>query len=112
MATDLENMFQDYLAAWNSHNAEKIASFFTDDCVYEDAALAVVNQGREELKALAGATFASFPDINFEVTSFFAAGEWAGSEWIMSGTHTGDAPNLPATGKGFSIRGASITEVQ
>ncbi len=29
----------------------------------------------------------------------------------MTGTHTGDLPDLPATGKSFSIRGATIAEV-
>jgi hypothetical protein len=70
----LEKMFQDYLAAWNSRDIGRIASFFTDDCIYEDVALSVVNHSREELKAFAGATFATFPDVNFEVTSFFVAG--------------------------------------
>ena len=52
MATDVERMFEDYLAAWNSHDVEKIASFFTDDCVYEDVAVGAVSRGKEELKAL------------------------------------------------------------
>ena len=29
----------------------------------------------------------------------------------MSGTHKGDLPGLPATGKPFSLRGASIYEL-
>ncbi len=39
MATDVERMFKDYGLAWSSHDVEKIASFFTDDCVYEDVAI-------------------------------------------------------------------------
>jgi len=34
-------------------------------------------------------------------------------EWTMSGTHKGDFPGLPATGKRFSsIRGATIVELK
>lgn len=29
----------------------------------------------------------------------------------MSGTHSGDFPGLPATGKSFSIRGTSVMEL-
>ena len=111
MATDVERMFEDYLAAWNSHDVEKILTFFTDDCVYEDVATGAVYSGKEELKAFSSATFAAFDGLKFERTSSFVAGDWRGAEWIMSGTHSGDLPGLPATGKSFSVRGASITEL-
>jgi steroid delta-isomerase-like uncharacterized protein len=111
MATDVESMLADYLAAWNSHDVEKIPSFFTDDCVYEDVAIGAVNRGKEEVKAFASATFAAFPDFKIQRTSSFVAGGWRASEWIMSGTQTGDLLGIPATGKSFSIRGASIIEL-
>jgi steroid delta-isomerase-like uncharacterized protein len=104
-------MFEDYLAAWNSHDVEKIASFYTDDCVYEDVAMGVVNRGKEELKAFVRFSFAAFPDLKFERKPIFSAGDWSAREWVMSGTHTGDIPGLPTTGKSFSIRGASISEL-
>jgi steroid delta-isomerase-like uncharacterized protein len=47
-----------------------------------------------------------------ELTSHFVAGTWAGAEWLMSGTHKGDLPGLPATNKKVSIRGASVLELQ
>jgi steroid delta-isomerase-like uncharacterized protein len=110
--TDVERMFKDYDAAWASHDVEKIASFFTDDCIYEDVASGVVSRGKEELKAFIKTTLAAFPDFKVEMKSFFVAGDWVGSEWIMTGTRTGPSPNLPATKNIFSIRGASITELQ
>ena len=111
MATDVERMFKDYGLAWSSHDAEKIASFFTDDCVYEDVAIGAVNRGKKELKDFINGTFAAFPDFKIEPKSLFFSGDWVGSEWIMTGTHTGDFPLMPATGKSFSIRGASISEL-
>lgn len=38
MTVDIENMFKDYTAAWNSHNAENIAEFFIEDYVHENVA--------------------------------------------------------------------------
>jgi len=112
MATNVEKMVKDYYIAWNSHDAEKITSFFTDDCVYEDLAGGLVNRGKKELGDYIKATFSWSPDVKFEMKSFFSSGNWIGSEWSMSGTHAGDFPGIPATGKRFSIRGASVTELR
>lgn len=105
MATDVEKMLKDYTAAWNSYDVNKILPFFTDDCVYEDAALGVVNHGKKELTAFINSASTNTPDVKIELKSAFGAGDWAGSEWVITGTY------LP-TGKKFSIRGASITEMR
>lgn len=113
MATDAEKMMKDYLKAWNSHDINKILSFFTDDCVYEDAALGAVNHGKKELGAFANSVFTDMPDFKLEIKSAFVAGDWAGSEWVMIGTHAHSSfAKIPATGKHFSVRGASITELR
>jgi len=111
MATDVERMLADYTTAWNSHDVEKIPSFFTDDCIYEDVAMGAVNRGKEEVRAFASGIFAAFPDFKIEITSRLVAGDREASEWIISGTQTGDLPGIPATGKSFSIRGVSIIEL-
>jgi steroid delta-isomerase-like uncharacterized protein len=113
MATDVEKMMKDYMAAWNSHDVDKILSFFTDDCVYEDVATGVVNHGKKELISWANNLFTNMPDFQIEIKSGFGAGDWGGSEWVMTGTHAHSSnPAIPATGKRFSVRGASITEFQ
>ncbi len=33
-------------------------------------------------------------------------------EFVVTGTHLGDLPNLPATGRSVSVRGAAIEEVR
>jgi steroid delta-isomerase-like uncharacterized protein len=48
--------------------------------------------------------------VTFEVTSRFASGTQGGVEWVMRGTHRGDLPGMPATGKQVEVRGASILE--
>ena len=112
MVTDVEKMFDDYNAAWLSYDVEKIATFFTDDCVYEDLAIGAVNHGKEELKAFVTLTFAALPDFKIEPKSIFSAGDRVATEWVMTGTQKGDFPGIPATGKSFSVRGASITELR
>jgi steroid delta-isomerase-like uncharacterized protein len=103
LATDIEELAKIYIAAVNSHDVEKMVSFFTDDCVYEDMAVGVVNRGKQELKAFVTGWYILSNDLNFEVTSFFSAGDWAATEWIMSGTHTGDLPGIPATNMRYAL---------
>lgn len=112
MTHDVERMYKEYIEMWLAHDIEKIASFFIDDCVYEDVAAGAVYQGKDGVKAWARTAFSAFPDFKIEVKSFFGAGDRAASEWIMSGTHSGDFPGLPATGRSFSVLGASIIELQ
>lgn len=71
-----------------------------------------VSRGKAEVKSFANAVFAAFPDFTIQLTSGFTAGKWAAAEWTMSGTHQGALPGLPATGKGFAIRGSTICELK
>jgi steroid delta-isomerase-like uncharacterized protein len=106
-------MLLDENAAWNAHDVEKIASFYTEDCIKEDVALGTSTRGKEEMNALHHRVFAAFPDLHIELTSYFHTDEWAASEWIMSGTYSHQLPGMPpATGRSFSLRGSTIMKLQ
>ena len=108
---DIKKILDEYKLAWNSHDANKLLPLFTDDCIYEDVALGVVNHGKKELTAFANSVFADFPDWKFEVKSVFQAGNWVGSEWVMLGTNSHGFMGMPATGKTYSVRGTSIAQL-
>ena len=110
--TDFKGFVEEYAAAWSTRNVERILSFFTEDCVYEDVALGAVNTGKQELEAFLRATFAAIPDFHIEPKAAFAAGPHRANEWVMSGTQSGPFPGIPATNKWFSVRGASIMEME
>jgi steroid delta-isomerase-like uncharacterized protein len=113
MATDAEKKIKDELAAVNSHDVNKILPFFTDDCVYEDVALGLVSRGKKELNGFFNTVFVDLPDFKLEVKSVFGASDWVGFEWVMTGTFAHSSiPGMPATGKKFSVRGASIRELR
>ena len=42
-----------WIAAWNSHDAQKVVTIFTTDVLFEDVTLGVVNHGSEELRKFA-----------------------------------------------------------
>ena len=62
MPTDVNRIAQGLAAAWSSVDAEKIVSFFADDCVFEDVCVGYVCHGKEELKNRANAIFAKVLD--------------------------------------------------
>lgn len=114
MTAKVEKTARDWCEAWNSHEVDRILSYVTDDIVYEGLAGARVMSGIAEMRAYLNETFSAFPDFEIDLKSLFASGRWAGSEWIMSGTFKGELQflGLKPTGKSFSVRGASITELR
>jgi steroid delta-isomerase-like uncharacterized protein len=112
MTNDVEKTIKNWVAAWNSHDLDKTISFYTDDCVLEDNALGLVCHGKKELVAFCKSAFIDFPDLRFESKSLFNSGNWVAWEWTMTGTQTHSSTlAIKATGKRFSVRGASIIEI-
>jgi steroid delta-isomerase-like uncharacterized protein len=116
MATsDLERMLDEWAMAWSSaenSDPERVLALFADDCVFEDVPFGVVARGKEELRSFANRAFAAVPDFKYGLRARFAVSQWAVIEWKMSGTHKGDLPGMPPTGKRFSsVRGLTILEL-
>lgn len=110
---DPVQIIEAWAEAWSTRDIEKLASLFTDDCIYEDVALGMVSRGKQELRAFAEGVFATMPDFKLELTSRFATEKWAAMEWIMSGTPVADTPPFAATGKSFSaVRAVTIIELE
>jgi steroid delta-isomerase-like uncharacterized protein len=99
-----------WAAFWSAHDIERLLALFTESVLYEDVTMGAVNRGVAELRAFVEVVFFGFPDVTFELRSSFANGTGGGAEWVMRGTHEGDLPGLPATGKCMDVRGASIVE--
>jgi steroid delta-isomerase-like uncharacterized protein len=106
---------------WSAHDPRRVAQLYADDCVYEDVPLGAVTRGRRELAALGrpfplcglgGRPQDAFPDFGIELTGGFVAGDRAAMEWVMSGTHARGRPGVPASGRRFRVRGATVLELR
>jgi steroid delta-isomerase-like uncharacterized protein len=51
---------------------------------------------------------AAFPDQSFDIQGLFADGDAVVMTWLWSGTHRGDIPGFPATGKPVTMSGATV----
>ena len=100
-----------YLAAWNRHDGEGVASFFTEDGVYTDQALGRRHEGREAIAGFVTSTEEELStDYRFTLLDAFQSGDRYALVWTFGGTNDRPNPNppLPATGKQFSVKGVSI----
>ena len=102
------DLIQRQYAAWNAHDADKVASLYTDDVIYEDVAFGLIARGHAEMRKMAADFFAGVPDLKLEVVSNTSMGNRGSVEWVFSGTDVG----LYKTGKKFSVRGASVYELR
>jgi steroid delta-isomerase-like uncharacterized protein len=112
-AEDAVQLMKDMVAAVNSWDFKKAASFFTNDLVYEDVPSGKVCRGVKEYIDFAGMVRAEFPDRTWELKSAFSDGHKIASETVWSGAFTNSQnPDRPATGKRVTIRCISITELR
>jgi steroid delta-isomerase-like uncharacterized protein len=108
-----ETIIKEWYDAWNSHDGEKVSRFYTDDCIYEDMGSGRVYRGPQEVGASVEDMTTSFPDFKLEAKQSINTGNWSASEWVLTGTFAhSNIPNMPATGKSFSVRGASVCELR
>jgi steroid delta-isomerase-like uncharacterized protein len=97
-----------WIAAWNSHNPDKILPLFTDDIVYEDVAFGEVSHGSAELRKFAASEFDGVPDLELKLLRADIHGGHGTIEWMFSGTDK----DVFKTGKKFSVRGVSVIDMR
>lgn len=108
MGTADRAFLDSYLAAWNAHDSAAVARHMADDAIYEDVALGRVLHGPSEIASFVVEATRSSSDFRFEVVSLFRAGDDYANEWVMVGTNDREQRGVPATGRSFRVRGASI----
>jgi steroid delta-isomerase-like uncharacterized protein len=59
-------------------------------------------------KAAIGGYTSAFPDLIISGLEVVADGDTVATRWTASGTHEGDMPDIPATGKRVSVEGMNF----
>ncbi|MGB9235427.1 MAG: nuclear transport factor 2 family protein [Terriglobales bacterium] len=97
-----------WIAAWNSHNPDKMLAAFTDDVFYEDVAFGEVSHGHAEFRKFAADEFDAVPDLELKLVRASIHNGHGTIEWSFSGTDKG----IYKTGKKFTVRGVSVIDVR
>ena len=111
MATSNDNLLKQLIEAENSHDVEKVLTFLADDIVYEDVTFGVVMKGKDGFKQIYPTYITGAPDFKLELKAWVTDDKSFAMEIVFSGTQKGDFPDLPATGKRFSIRTCSLWRI-
>jgi ketosteroid isomerase-like protein len=90
MAQSETPILEDLLAAFNSHDAEAVMGFFTEDCVLEmprgPDPWGRRLTGKAEVRTGIQARFAGIPDIHYGNDRHWICGDRGVSEWTITGT--------------------------
>ncbi len=97
-----------YLGAWNDRDADAIASFFTEEAVYEDHGAGATALGRDGIREHAARVHAGFPDLRFELVRAAHGDDFTAGEWQSVMTHLGDFEGLRPTGRVVESSGVDV----
>lgn len=112
MTTNLATYAETINEAWNSHDIEKVLSFYSADYIADDVGQASPLRGHEGLRAMLETYWLAFPDLQFRVTDRLIQDSRLVVVWVAEGTHQGTIMNIPPTGHKVEVRGVSIIDVE
>lgn len=108
---DTRQLVREWARCWTAHDVEGFLALYTDDAVYEDAALRHKSTGRDELRNFFQHTIKTFPDFKMTVTNVVADAHFGSGEWVMSGTFLGESFGQAPTGKSFEVPGCCFVRL-
>jgi len=112
MTPDLATYADTINQAWNSHDMERVLTFYSPDYVGSDVGQADLLRGRANLRAILEMYWRAFPDLRFAVTNTVVQDSRVAVVWVAEGTHQGPIMNIPPTGRKVEVRGVSVIDVK
>ena len=98
--------------AWNTHDIERIVSFYALDYEGLDVSRASPQKGQRAVQEYAAMYITAFPDLRFETEEIIIQGNRAAIVWKAQGTHRGVLLNIPPTHRTVTVRGVSVMTVE
>lgn len=97
---------------WNRGEIDRLGEFYAENVVRHVPESPDRIVGLEANKEYIRRMRAAFPDTHVTTERAFTDGAMAAVYWVWTGTHLGDMPNLPATGKKVRLPGISMIRVE
>ena len=97
-----------YLEAWNLHDPDAVAAFFSSDAVYDDRGAGSVARGVDQIRAHVASVQAAFSDLRFELRRAAHGDDFTAGEWTATMTHSGELEGLRPTRRRVSSSGVDV----
>lgn len=95
---------------WNEKRIEEIDELVATDYIHHDVR-SPDRKGIAGYKEFVDLYLNAFPDIRFNIDDEISDGNTVVTRWTATGTHNGDLPGLPRTGRPISITGITIARL-
>jgi steroid delta-isomerase-like uncharacterized protein len=105
---NLNQVLAELLEAWNTHNAERVASFYSSDYVGTDMSEHSQQRGPQGVRHTVQRYMQAFPDLELMVEDTLVQENRAAIKVTVRGTHRGGIMNIPATGRPTEVRGVAF----
>lgn len=102
-------LHQQHLNHQASGNTGALQHDYAEHAVVEDGMYPEPIVGRAAIIARKSTGFAAVSDFQLQITSRVVHGNQLSAEWVATGTHSGDLPGMPATGRRFTLRGITVS---
>ena len=96
-----------YEEGWNQKNAAVRDELISPDLVYHSP-LGSAGDKAELYKGVITGFLTAFPDVQVTIDEMIAEGDQVAVAVTSSGTHSGETPNHPPTGKAYKATSISI----
>jgi len=96
------------LDAWNSHDAERVASFYAANYVGVDISDAGQQRGPAGVRETVQHYLNSFPDLQLTQEQVIICDNRAAIKVTVHGTHQGGIMHIPATSRSTEIHGVAF----
>ena len=114
MASDTREMFRRMFEdVWNNKKLDVVDELLATNNLHHDPGLKEkLVSGIPAYKEFARLRLTAIPDLHFTLDEIIVDGPTAAARWTATGTQEGDLPELPRTGRPFSVTGMTVAHVQ
>ncbi len=112
MSNSIHQLVTDLVAAWNSHDVERVATCYAVDYEETDVAQADSPRGRDGIRRTAAGYLRAFPDLLVTLDDVVIDDHRVALAWHWHGTHRGAFMNIPPSGRQVTVKGTSFLTIE